>query len=88
MTDDPIDVMHGRIDALFPENDTGYGRDFRRTLWLLDTRGLVPTEYRSAALRLLSELLDRMESDAREEEERDLYWSKVYDEERAEGLPL
>lgn len=71
MTDEYF-AIHDRIDALFPNPDRGYGDDMRRVMMLVGKRG-VPSVYVDSVVSVFSELLDRMENDAREFAEMDAY---------------
>jgi hypothetical protein len=75
-TDELIDATYARIDALFPENDRGYGDDMRRILDLANRPHFSPV-YMDSALSVLGELLGRMETDAIAQAEEDAYWSKM-----------
>lgn len=78
-TMDDIDAIRERVDALFPANDQGFGYDFRMALRLAETHSMrLTSNYADCVLRLVDELLGRMESAALAEAEEDAYWSSVY----------
>ena len=72
MTDEEYFATFDRIDALFPDPDRGYGDDMRRVLSLVTRHGLHSC-YADSVVRVFSELLDRMENDAKEQAELDAY---------------
>ena len=84
MSDDEYDRMMGRIDALFPRCDGGYGDDMRRMMRLAEHHNASWYQvYSDGIIRLLNELVGRMEADAREEAALDEYVTRM----EAEALP-
>jgi hypothetical protein len=82
--DNRIDTLLERVDALFPANDTGFGKHFRRSLDVVEYhKGRFSWQTAEGVLVICEELVGVMERTQQEQAEMDA-WA---DECEREAIP-
>lgn len=82
--DNRIDTLLDKVDAMFPANDTGFGKHFRRAIDVVEYhRGRFSWTTAEGVLVICEELMGVMEETAREQVEMDA-WA---DECEREAIP-
>lgn len=82
--DNRIDTLLDKVDAMFPANDTGFGKHFRRAIDVVEYhRGRFSWTTAEGVLVICEELMGVMEETAREQAEMDA-WA---DECEREAIP-
>ena len=72
--DDRIDILVERVDALFPANDTGFGKHFRRSLDAVEYhKGRFSWQAAEGILVICEELIGVMERTERDLAEMDAW---------------
>lgn len=72
--DDRIDTLLEKVDAMFPANDTGFGKHFRRSLDAVEYhKGRFSWQAAEGILVICEELVGVMERTAMEQAEMDAW---------------
>ena len=72
--DDRIDTLLDKVDAMFPANDTGFGKHFRRSLDAVEYhKGRFSWQAAEGILVICEELVGVMERTAMEQAEMDAW---------------